>query len=214
MSAMRMLRRLFLLATLVSAVASATPFTLTIGVAQSGFSGIMPVDPACPSYAAAPTCVANANLQLFPITPTNGLDFTSDPNYRKVWNINGMTLTFTMTGLDTSVAPFLNSERIWFSGAGTGVSANGFNSGVATRTFTIPAGNQAFAQIANTLRSTGKLTAQLRNWANEVGPGTLSLPSAALAGVTINADTPEPSTMAACGIGFGAIFLLAFRRKR
>jgi hypothetical protein len=215
-SVMRVLRRLLLLATLVAVAASATPFTLTSTVVQSGWSGLLPFDPQCDPGDGAP-CVAghtlNMNLQVFNITLPNAVDFTSDPRYRDVWVINSMTLTFTMTGLDTTGAPFLDNERIWFP-AGTGVRANGFTAIVTTKTIPIPAGNPAFVSIANTVRSTGKLSAQLRNAANVPGTNIVSLPSSSFATVTINADTPEPSTMATFGIGFGAIFLLALRRKR
>ena len=193
----------------LSMVSYAGPITLTATATEVGATNL-PIDPSCPAYTVNPSCSVNSNLQVVNYTASNGFDFTANPLYSSVYGIDSIQITFTMAGVDTTTAPYKGQIRIWFSGAGTGVSADGFNNANQTLTFTIPAGNSAFSSIASTIRSTGKLTGQLRDVANLASPVTF----AGTATITVNAETPEPSAAWLSGLGLALLALPTVRSLR
>ena len=191
----------------LSMVSYAGPITLTATATEVGATNL-PIDSICPAYTVNPSCSVNSNLQVVNYTASNGFDFTANPLYSSVYGIDSIQITFTMAGVDTTTAPYKGMIRIWFSGAGTGVSADGFDTADQTLTFTIPAGNSAFSSIASTIRSTGKLTGQLRD--NVTSPVTF----AGTATITVNAETPEPSAAGLCGLGLALLALPTMRSLR
>ena len=188
----------------------AGPFVLTAKATEVGNTNL-PFDPACPAYTVNPACSPNSNLQAVAFTAPGGFDFTSDPNYHNAWTISSISITFSMIGVDTTASPYLNQERLWLNGQGTGISANGFDATHQTLTFVIPAGNGTFPNLSLMIRSNGNLTGQIRNVANVLTPVNFS----GTATITINADSvPEPATIGFIGVGIGGLAVLRFLAAR
>ena len=173
-----------------SVAAYCSTVTLVATAPEIGATNL-PVDASCPPGAVDPTCVTNQDQEVVNYTAVNGFDFKGNPEYADITQIDSLTLTFTMTGVDTTIAPYLGFERIWFSNEGTTQNADGFDASNATQTFTIIAPNFGFNVIANTLQTTGELTGQIRNAANILTP--VDIGERTSPGISINWERCIPS---------------------